>query len=33
MKQLTPEQIKDNWDKLIQLIKDTFPDDYPDIRR
>jgi hypothetical protein len=33
MKQLTPEQIKDNWDKLIQLIKDTFPEDYPDNRR
>ena len=33
MKQLTEEQIVDNWNKLIQLIKDTFPEDYPDDRR
>ena len=33
MKQLTPEQIQVNWNKLIQLIKDTFPEDYPDNRR
>jgi hypothetical protein len=33
MKQLTPEQIQANWNKLIQLIKDTFPEDYPDNRR
>ena len=33
MKQLTPEQIEANWNKLIQLIKDTFPEDYPDNRR
>ena len=33
MKQLTEQQIQDNWNKLIQLIKDTFPEDYPDNRR
>ncbi len=33
MKQLTAEQIQENWNKLIQLIKDTFPEDYPDNRR
>ena len=33
MKELTPEQLQDNWNKLIQLIKDTFPEDYPDDRR
>jgi hypothetical protein len=33
MKELTPEQIQENWNKLIQLIKDTFPEDYPDNRR
>ena len=33
MKELTPEQLQDNWSKLIQLIKDTFPEDYPDDRR
>ena len=33
MKLLTPEQIQENWNKLIQLIKDTFPEDYPDNRR
>ena len=24
MKELTPEQIQENWDKLIQLIRDNF---------
>ena len=24
MKKLTPDQIQDNWNKLIQIIKDTF---------
>ena len=24
MKQLTPEQIVENWNKLIQLVEDTF---------
>ena len=33
MKQLTEQQIVDNWNKLIQLIKDTFPEDYPNDRR
>ena len=33
MKELTPEQIQNNWNKLIQLIKDTFPEDYPNNRR
>ena len=33
MKNLTEQQIQDNWNKLIQLIKDTFPEDYPDNRR
>ena len=33
MKQLTPEQIHENWVKLINLIKDTFPEDYPNNRR
>ena len=33
MKELTPEQIHENWIKLINLIKDTFPEDYPDNRR
>ena len=33
MKQLTAEQIHENWVKLINLIKDTFPEDYPDNRR
>ena len=33
MKELTPEQIQENWNKLIQLIKDTFSEDYPDNRR
>ena len=33
MKELTPEQIQENWTKLIELIKDTFPEDYPDNRR
>ena len=33
MKQLTEQQIVDNWNKLIQLIKDTFPEDYPNNRR
>ena len=33
MKQLTAEQIQENWNKLIQLVKDTFPEDYPDNRR
>ena len=33
MKELTPEQIQENWNKLIQLVKDTFPEDYPDNRR
>ena len=33
MKQLTEKQIVDNWNKLIQLIKDTFPEDYPNNRR
>ena len=33
MKELTPEQIHENWVKLINLIKDTFPEDYPDNRR
>ena len=33
MLQFTPEQIQDNWNELIQLIKDTFPEDYPDDRR
>jgi hypothetical protein len=33
MKQLTAEQIQENWNKLIQLIKDTFSEDYPDNRR
>ena len=33
MKELTPEQIHENWVKLINLIKDTFPEDYPNNRR
>ena len=33
MKELTPEQIHENWVKLINLIKDTFSEDYPDNRR
>ena len=33
MKELTPEQIQENWNKLIQVIKDTFPEDYPNNRR
>jgi hypothetical protein len=33
MKQLTEQQIIDNWNKLIQLVKDTFPEDYPNDRR
>ena len=33
MKELTPEQIHENWIKLINLIKDTFPEDYPNNRR
>jgi len=33
MKQLSEQQIIDNWNKLIQLIKDTFPEDYPNDRR
>ena len=33
MKQLTAEQIQENWNKLIQLIKDTFSEEYPDNRR
>jgi 23S rRNA maturation-related 3'-5' exoribonuclease YhaM len=33
MKQLTEQQIIDNWNKLIQLVKDTFPEDYPNNRR
>ncbi|MBT3961655.1 MAG: hypothetical protein HOE96_07270, partial [Candidatus Marinimicrobia bacterium] len=24
MKELTPEQIQENWEKLIQIVKDTF---------
>ena len=24
MKELTPEQIQENWNKLIQLVEDTF---------
>ena len=33
MKQLSEQQIVDNWNKLIKLIKDTFPEDYPNNRR
>ena len=33
MKQFKPEKLQDNWNELIQLIKDTFPEDYPDDRR
>ena len=33
MKQLTEKQIVENWNKLIQLIKDTFSEDYPNNRR
>ena len=33
MSKLTEEQIQDNWKKLIQIIKDTFPEDYPNNRR
>ena len=33
MKELTPEQIQENWVKLINLIKDTFSEEYPDNRR
>ena len=33
MKQLSEQQIVNNWNKLIQLIKDTFPEDYPNDRR
>ena len=33
MKQLTAEQVHENWVKLINLIKDTFSEDYPDNRR
>ena len=33
MKELTPEQIHENWVKLINLIKDTFSEDYPNNRR
>ena len=33
MSKLTEEQIQDNWNKLIQIIKDTFSEDYPDNRR
>ena len=33
MKQLTAEQIHENWVKLINLIKDTFSEDYPNNRR
>ena len=33
MKELTQEQIHENWVKLINLIKDTFPEDYPNNRR
>ena len=33
MIKFTPEQIQDNWNELIQLIKDTFPEDYSDGRR
>ena len=33
MKELTPEQIHENWVKLINLIKDTFTEDYPNNRR
>ena len=33
MKILNEQQIQANWNKLIQLIKDTFPEDYPDNRR
>ena len=33
MKELTPEQIHENWIKLINLIEDTFPEDYPNNRR
>ena len=33
MKELTPEQIHENWVKLINLIKDTFSEEYPDNRR
>ena len=24
MKELTPEQIQENWNKLVQLVEDTF---------
>ena len=27
MKKLTPDQIQDNWNKLIQIIKDTFEEE------
>ena len=33
MKELTPEQIHENWVKLINLIKHTFSEEYPDNRR
>ena len=33
MSKLTEEQIQDNWKKLIQIIKDTFSEDYPNNRR
>ena len=33
MKQLTAEQIHENWVKLIELVKDTFSEDYPNNRR
>ena len=33
MKEFTPEQIHENWVKLINLIKDTFSEEYPDNRR
>ena len=33
MKELTPEQIHENWVKLINLIKDTFSEEYPDNSR
>ena len=33
MKQLTADQIHENWVKLIELVKDTFSEDYPNNRR
>ena len=33
MKQLTAEQVHENWVKLIELVKDTFSEDYPNNRR